>query len=74
MVFCRDGSWDIFGVECGWEWKALEVVLLEVTKQGSGGGMVLGIGLQTIEVHRGLFEWREEAVRMQLKFKIGGYV
>jgi hypothetical protein len=49
-VFRRDGSWDIIEVECGWEWKALEVVLLEVMKQGSGGGAVLGIGLQTVRM------------------------
>ena len=39
------------------------MVLLEVMKQGSGSGMVRGIGLQTVEVHLGLFEWCEEAVR-----------
>ena len=46
-MFRRDGSWDIIEVECGWEWKALEV---ETMKQGSGGGAVLDIGLQTVEV------------------------
>ena len=71
-MFRHDGSWAIIEVECGWEWKALEVVLLEATKQGSGGGTVLDIGLQTTEVHLGLFERHEEVVRMQLKFKIGG--
>ena len=71
-MFHRDGSWDTVEVECGWEWKALEVVLLEATTQVSGGGTVLGIGLQTVEVHLGLFERREEAIRMQLKFKICG--
>ena len=71
-MFCRDSAGDIVEVERGWEWKALDVVFLEATKQGSGGSTVFGIRLQSIQVHlRRLLERRETSVRAQLKFKVG---